>query len=35
LIGLRPVTLPTVAAPAPPVASEMHREPGFTAAPVD
>jgi exo-beta-1,3-glucanase (GH17 family)/cellulose synthase/poly-beta-1,6-N-acetylglucosamine synthase-like glycosyltransferase len=36
LIGLRPVTLPTVTAPAPPVvASEVHREPGFTAAPVD
>jgi len=28
LIGLRPVTLPSVAAPAPPVASEIHREPG-------
>ena len=35
LIGLRPVTLPTIAAPAPPVASEVHREPGLTAAPVD
>jgi len=35
LIGLRPVTLPTIAAPAPPVASEVRREPGFTAAPVD
>jgi exo-beta-1,3-glucanase (GH17 family)/cellulose synthase/poly-beta-1,6-N-acetylglucosamine synthase-like glycosyltransferase len=35
LIGLRPVTLPTVTAPAPPVVSEVHREPGFTAAPVD
>ena len=28
LIGLRPVSLPTVAAPAPKVASEVHREPG-------
>ena len=29
LIGLRPVALPGVAAPAaPPVASEVHREPG-------
>src|SRR3954462_2943166 len=35
LIGLRPVTLPTIAAPAPPVASEVRREPGLTAAPVD
>jgi cellulose synthase/poly-beta-1,6-N-acetylglucosamine synthase-like glycosyltransferase/exo-beta-1,3-glucanase (GH17 family) len=35
LIGLRPVSLPTIAAPAPPVASEVRREPGLTAAPVD
>src|SRR6266700_3437859 len=28
LIGLRPVTMPTVASPSQPVASEIHREPG-------